>query len=381
MMSSRQEIERIQTVVIGGGQAGLSVGYHLARRGLPSVILDAYERVGDAWRRRWDSLRLFTPAYLDALPGLRFPAPAGAQPTKDQVADYLEVYARHFQLPVRTGLRVEHLTKDGRRFVVTARGAGGVERFEADQVVVAMSNYQVPRVPLFAGELDSGIAQLHSSDYRNPTQLRPGAVLVVGVGNSGAEIGIEVARKHSTWLSGKESGHIPFRIETAFARHVLSHLVRFVGHHVLTLSTPIGRRLRPVILRKAAPLVRVKPADLAAAGIERVPRVVGVRDGLPLLEDGRVLQVANVIWCTGFHPGFSWIHLPIFEADGAPRHDRGIVPEVPGLYFVGLHFLYAESSATLIGVSRDAARIAAAVATRVRDTQSTGAAGPAAVAA
>jgi len=380
-MSSRQEVERIQTIVIGGGQAGLSVGYRLARRGLPFVILDANERIGDAWRHRWDSLRLFTPARYDGLPGLRFPAPAGELPTKDQVASYLEDYATHFRLPVRTGVRVDSLTKEGDRFIVTAGGTGGAQRFEAHQVIVAMSSYQVPRVPPFARELDAAIVQLHSSEYRNPSPIRAGGVLVVGVGNSGAEIGLEVARAHPTWLSGKESGHIPFRIESAFARHVLFRLVRVLGHHVLTLSTPIGRRARPWILRKAAPLVRVKPADLIAAGIERVPRVVGVRDGLPLLEDGRVLQVANVIWCTGFHPGFSWIHLPIFEADGAPRHDRGIVPEVPGLYFVGLHFLYAESSATLIGVSRDAARIAGAVATRVRDTQSARAADPAAVAA
>jgi putative flavoprotein involved in K+ transport len=165
-------------------------------------------------------------------------------------------------------------------------------------------------------------------------------------------------------MSGKESGHIPFRIETFIARNFLVRLVRFVGHHVLTVSTPIGRKIRPKMLSKAAPLVRVKPQDLIDAGIERVPRVVGVRNGRPLLANDRTLDVNNVIWCTGYQPGFSWIQLPIFGEDGRPVHDRGIVNRMPGLYFVGLHFLYAMSSASLIGVARDAERAVKALAAR-----------------
>ena len=187
---------------------------------------------------------------------------------------------------------------------------------------------------------------------------------MVGVGNSGADIGLEVAQTHPTWMSGKESGHIPFRIESFIARNVLVRLVRFVGHHVLSVSTPIGRKVRPKMLGKAAPLVRVKPQDLTDAGIERVSRVVGARNGRPLLADDRTLEVNNVIWCTGYHPGFSWIQLPIFGDDGRPDHERGIVKRMPGLYFVGLHFLYAMSSATLIGVSRDAKRVVKALAAR-----------------
>jgi putative flavoprotein involved in K+ transport len=361
-MHAQQEPENVQTIVIGGGQAGLSVGYHLARRGLSFVILDAHPRIGDAWRTRWDSLRLFTPARYDGLPGRPFPARGDAFITKHQMADYLEAYAKHFRLPVRTGVRVDGLSRGGARFLVTA----GERRFEADQVVVAMANFQVPRVPGFARDLAPGIVQLHSYDYRNPAQLQDGGVLVVGVGNSGADIALEVAHTHPTWLSGQESGHIPFRIEGFVARQLLIRVVRFVGHRVLTMSTPLGRKLRPRLLRRAAPLIRVKPQDLLAAGIVRVPRVAGVRGGRPLLDDGAVLDVANVIWCTGFDPGFSWIQLPVFAEGGEPLHERGIVAREPGLYFVGLHYLYAMTSDTVGGVGRDARRIVQAIEARSR---------------
>jgi putative flavoprotein involved in K+ transport len=353
------EPEHLETVVIGGGQAGLSVGHHLARRGRPFLILDANQRVGDAWRRRWDSLRLFTPARYNGLAGIPFPAPAHSFPTKDQVADYLEAYATQSRLPVRTGVRVDRLSRDNGRFVVAA----GDRRWEADNVVVAMSTFQVPRVPAFAADLGPDVVQLHSAGYRNPSQLQEGGVLVVGAGNSGAEIALEVASRYPTWLAGKESGHVPFRIEGAAARYVFQPLLfRVVGHRVLTVDTPIGRKLRPRLISHAAPLVRVKPKDLAAAGIQRVPRVVGVRDGHPLLADQRALEVANVIWCTGFGPDFSWIDLPIFGANQhEPRHHRGVVANQPGLYFVGLFFLYAMSSGFLPGVDRDAEHIVRAI--------------------
>jgi putative flavoprotein involved in K+ transport len=358
--------ERFETVIIGGGQAGLSVGYHLAKRGLPFVILDANARIGDSWRNRWDSLRLFTPARYNGLDGKPFPGPAHAFSTKDEVADYLEAYAARFELPVRAGIKVDGLSRDwsnGEGLVITA----GDRRFEADSVVVAMSTLQEPRVPPFAHELDPGVGQLNSAEYRNPTQLQDGGVLVVGAGNSGAEIALEVASYHPTWLSGRESGHVPFRIEGAAARYVFQPLLfRFIGHRVLTVNTPIGRKMRPKLLSHGAPLVRVKPKDLAAAGIERVPRTVGVRDGLPRVEDMRVLEVANVLWCTGFSADFSWIDLPVF-ADREPTHHRGVVANEPGLYFVGLPFLYAMSSGFLPGVGRDAEHVAKHIASRKPD--------------
>jgi putative flavoprotein involved in K+ transport len=201
-MTNQYSSRRTQTIVIGGGQAGLAVGYHLAKRGISFQILDANQRIGDAWRKRWDSLRLFNPARYAGLPGKPFPARGDTFPTKDDVADYLESYARFFHLPVQTGVKVDRLSKEGDCYVVTA----GRQQFESDNVVVAMANYQNPRLPAFASQLDHAIVQLHSHEYRNPSQLRDGSVLIVGVGNSGADIGIEVARTHPTWMSGKETG-------------------------------------------------------------------------------------------------------------------------------------------------------------------------------
>jgi putative flavoprotein involved in K+ transport len=366
--------ERFETVVVGGGQAGLATGHHLARRGRPFVILDAGQRVGDPWRGRWDSLRLFTPAAYSGLPGMGFPAPAWHYPTKDEVADYLETYAARFQLPVRPGVAVDGLTRRGEQYLVTA----GERRFEADNVVVASGAYHTPRVPAFAAELDPAILQLHSSGYRRPSQLREGPTLVVGAGNSGAEIALELAGRHPTWLAGKESGHVPFRIEGAAARYVFQPLLfRVVGHRVLTVDTPIGRRLRPRLLAHGAPLVRVRPKDLAAAGIQRVPRVVGVRDGHPLMADQRVVEVANVIWCTGSGPDFSWIDLPVFgEREDEPVHHRGVVASQPGLYFVGLSFLYAMSSGFLPGVDRDAEHVVQAILAGAGRTTDNGARRP-----
>lgn len=349
------------TIVIGAGQAGLSVGYHLSRLGLPFVILDAGKRIGDPWRHRWDSLRLFTPAAYDGLHGMRFPASPHYFPTKDEMADYLEGYAKKFDLPVRLGMRVDRLARENGRFVVTA----GNHRFEADNVVVAMSSYQQPKIPDFAGELDPEIVQMHSADYRNPSQLRAGDVLLVGAGNSGSEIAMELSRSHRVWMSGRDTGHVPFRIQTRAARYLFMPIVlKFVFHRILTINTFIGRADRRKKLNVGGPLIRVKPKDLIAAGVKRAPRMTGIHDGKPVLEDGRVLDVSNVIWCTGFHPGFSWIDLPV-HGEVEPKHKGGIVESEPGLYFVGLHFLYAMSSTMIQGVGRDAERIAKAIWARI----------------
>jgi putative flavoprotein involved in K+ transport len=356
-METRQE--RITTVVIGGGQAGLSVGYHLQRLAVPFVILDAQERIGGAWRSRWDSLRLFTPARFDGLDGRPFPAPSHAFPTKDEMADYLETYSAELALPVRSGERVKSLSKRSAVFIVETDDL----RFEADNVVVAMSSWQVPRLPGFAKDLRPEIKQLHTTDYRSPTQLQEGLVLVIGAGNSGAEIALEAVGSHETVVAGPDTGHVPFRVEGRVGRLLLP-VVRFMFHRVLTVSNPIARRKMSEKIASGEPLVRTKPRDLIEAGIERVPRVVGAEDGWPVLEDGRVIHPANVIWCTGFDPGFSWIDLPVFES-GRVKHDRGVVAKIPGLYFVGLKGLYSVSSAQVNGVGRDAERVAKLIAASV----------------
>jgi putative flavoprotein involved in K+ transport len=347
--------ERFETVVIGGGQAGLATAYHLRRRGVPAVVLDGGERIGDAWRTRWDSLRLFTPARYDGLPGWRFPAPDWSFPTKDEVADYMEAYVERFGLSVRTNVVVDRLSREHGRYVVSA----GDRTFEADRVVVATGANRIPRVPAFAPLLAPAIPQMHSSEYRSPAQLPDGDVLVVGVGNSGAEIAFELSRTRHVVLAGKETGQIPVRHSSGSARLVFP-IVRFLGLHVLTVRTPIGRRVR----RKGAgaPLIRVRGPELAAAGVERVPRIVGVQSGLPETEDGRALEVAAVIWCTGFRTDFSWIDLPAFDERGEPIHARGVASNEPGLYFVGLTFQYAQGSEVLPGVGRDAAFVAKAIA-------------------
>jgi putative flavoprotein involved in K+ transport len=352
--------ERIETVVVGAGQAGLAVAYHLKRRGRPFLVLEARGRVGDNWRARWDSLRLFTPARYDCIDGMPFPAPAHSFPTKDEMADYLEGYAARFELPVRTGARVDALTRTGGRFVLNV----GDRRIEADNVVVAMATFQRPRLPACAAELGTDIVQLHSSEYRNPAQLPEGPVLVVGTGNSGAEIAKELAPVRRVWLSGRDVGQIPFHIDGLPARLLLPLLFRVVFHRLLTVRTPLGRKARGKLLGSGMPRIRVKASELAAAGVESVARVAGARDGRPQLEDGRVLDAASVVWCTGFHPGFSWIDLPAFETDGQPKHESGVVSSLPGLYFVGLIFLHAASSTMIHGVSRDAERIAGAIARR-----------------
>lgn len=361
-MMDRPEPERIQTVVIGGGQTGLSVGYHLARRDLPFVMLDSHQRIGDAWRHRWDSLRVFTPARFCGLDGLRYPGPRHHFPTKDEFADYLEGYARQFGLPVRTGVRVERVTKNGTGFLVRA----GDRAWEADNVVVATGGYQRPWRPTFADQLDRGIHQLHSTDYRNPSQLRPGPVLVAGAGNSGAEIAVDLAGQHRVWLAGRHPGHVPFRLESVAGRVLAPLVLRGLFHRVLSLRTPIGRKKRLGFMTKGRPLVRTRPKDLAAAGVERVGRIEGVRDGLPVLADGRTLEVANVVWCTGFRSGLAdWIDLPVF-GELEPLHRRGVVDSQPGLYFMGLMFQYAASSEMFHGVGRDAAYVVDALAARVK---------------
>ena len=351
--------ERFETVIIGGGQAGLSVGFHLARRDRPFVILDANGRIGDSWRKRWDSLRVFTPARADGLAGWPFPGSPWSFPTKDEMGDYLEANVKRFDLPVRTGVRVDGVAREENRFIVSS----GDRRIEADNVVVASGAHQIPGISSFASELDPSIVQLHSSEYLGPSQLQEGSVLLVGVGNSGAEISFEVSRTHETLLAGKEHGHLPAR-HGSIPFRFLFRVVRFIGYHVLTLSTPIGRKVRPKFIATGPPLIRVRPKDIAAAGIERVGRAVGVRSGSPLVGGDRVLDVANVIWCTGFHPDFSWIHLPVFDEAGDPKHVRGVVSSEPGLYFVGLLFLYAAVSDVLPGVGRDAEHIAKHIASR-----------------
>lgn len=357
------QAERFDTVVVGGGQAGLATGYHLAQQGRSYVILDAGDRIGDSWRERWPSLRLYSPARSSGLPGMSFPAPKASFPTGREMADYLEAYAERFGLAVRTGMNVNRISRDGETYVVSA----GERRFEAADVVVATGVFEKPHVPRFAHELDPGIRQLHSSEYHDPGRLDDGPVLVVGAAHSGADIAFEVAAAgYETVLVGRDTGAIPVPLESRRARLVWPVLV-FAWTRVLTMSTPIGRKMRPKVREHGGPLLRFKTADLEEAGVERVyERVAGVVDGLPLLDSGRRLAVRTVVWATGFRSDYSWIDVPFEVEDGYPVQHRGAVPSVPGLYFVGLPFLHSFSSMLILGAVRDAERVVQHIVSRHR---------------
>jgi len=339
-------------IVIGGGQAGLAIGRELKNAKSEFLILEAASRIGESWRRRWDSLRLFSNAQHSSLPGLPFPGDPGSYPTKDQVAEYLAEYAHRAQLPVKLNTKVLSLERLGKRYLITTNS----RLYECDQVVVATGPYQKPRVPAWALDLDPAILQVHAGAYKNPGQLTDGDVLVAGAGNTGAEIALEVSKAgHQVWLSGRDVGQIP-----QFLRHLGNgSLFWFLATRVFTMSTPIGRKIHSSLRAgHGGPLVHVRSHDIESAGIQRVGRVKGTRDGLPLLDNETTLKVANIVWCTGFGLDFSWIRLPIFTSDGYPIHKRGRALSAFGLYFLGLPFQHSMASTLLGGVGRDAKLVA-----------------------
>ncbi|MEJ7757796.1 MAG: NAD(P)/FAD-dependent oxidoreductase [Nocardioidaceae bacterium] len=344
-------VTEVDTVVIGAGQAGLATGYHLARRDEDFIILDAAPAVGTSWRDRWDSLRLYTPAGFTHLPGLPFPARSNEHPGKDAVADYLAGYAETFALPVQLGTRVQAVRRDGQRLLVVA----GARRWRASNVVLATGAHHVPVVPPFAGQLGRGIVQLHARDYRHPAQLPRGPVLVVGAGNSGAEIALDLATdprsERHVYLAGRDVGHVPNLGPWTY------QLLQRLGR--------LGAALSQRGLRGGGdPLGRVRPGRLEAAGVHRLPRVIDVRDGVPLMADGRTLPVTAVVWCTGLGPDYHWLHLDALDAAGQLRDQQGVIDGQPGLYAVGLPYQRSIASHLLGGVGADAKYIVDHCSTR-----------------
>jgi putative flavoprotein involved in K+ transport len=326
-------MERFDTVVVGAGAGGLAAGWHLRHTGRRYVILEAADRVGDSWRHRYDSLRLFTPARYCALPGAPLPLEDLTHPAKDDVAEYLEKYAS--DLPVRLGHRVT------RHHVVNGRHRLD-DGLEADRLIMATGAYRRPVVPPFAGRLDPAIRQLHSDRYRRPSDLLPGPVLVVGAGTAGADIALDVAGRHETWLSGPRTGRVPLNIvRSATARRLY--------------GLPVPELMRRRLLTRGSPLVWQTEAQLTRAGVRRVGRTIGTRDGSVLVAGAKVLSVANVIWCTGYRPDFGWLTADAIRPDGWPHHRRGVSTVVPGLGFVGLPFQRTFASGFLAGMDGDAA--------------------------
>ena len=337
-------------VVVGAGQAGLATGHYLARAALRFVLLEAGAQVGQSWRNRWDSLRLFSPAQYDSLPGMPFPAPADSHPSKDDVADYLAAYAERFNLPVRLNspvLRIRR-THDGTFVVTTPTG-----ELHGRQVVVATGPFQAPMVPSVAAELDSRVQQLHSADYRNPGQLRGRRVLVVGAANSGLQIAAELAPTRAVAVA---VGSKPVALPQRVAGKDLFFWLSKVGFFSVPSTSRLARRLRA----RGDLVIGTRTADLRTAGVGFRPRLTGFTGTVAHFADGTTMDVDAVVWATGFRSDYSWLEVPGVVVDGQVRQAAGVT-DVPGLYFVGLPWQSSRGSALLGFVGADAAALAARI--------------------
>jgi putative flavoprotein involved in K+ transport len=337
----------LDVLVIGGGQAGLAMGYHLTRHGRRFEIIDAGPKIGHMWRSRWDSLRLFTSGQYANLPGLAFPAAPDAHPGKDDVADYLQVYAAQFRLPVRLDTTVTSLTRsDG---VYVAKSAE--EAVEARQVVLATGPFNLPYTPLVAEQLDPDVFQLHIADYRRPGQLPPGRVLVVGAANSGCQIALELSGTRSVDLSvGKRLPAIPQR---PLGRDVWSWATS-LGLDRVTADSRLGRRLA-----RRDQIIGAGPRQLARRHSIRIrPRVSSLSGRAVTFGDGATGEYDTVVWATGFTQDDTWIDIPgIHDEHGRLQQSRGVTPS-PGLYTLGRSWQHTRGSALLGWVGDDAAYVA-----------------------
>ena len=348
---------KTSTLIIGAGQAGLAVARELEERALSCLLVDRGHAIGDSWRQRWDSLRLFTPAVHDGLPGLPFPAAPTALPSKDEFADYLARYAGALAAPIRPSTSVSRVTKIDSRFLVeTSSGP-----IEADSVVLATGAHQIPHVPAFATDIAESIRQLHSTNYRKPSDLPSGRVLVVGAGTSGAQIALDLAPSHEVTIAGRPPTHIPDAV-FRFAGAAYWALV----HHLLTRATPVGRKVAAGFHDRGAPLISVSTKDLDRAGVRRVGRVTGIDAGRPVTENGEILTPSSIVWATGYQPDVGWVDGLTFDAHGWPVSVRGIIEAVPGLYTVGFPFQFGLTSGLIGGVGRDAAHVATAIQSRMQ---------------
>jgi putative flavoprotein involved in K+ transport len=351
-IAARTPDQPLDVLVIGAGQAGLALGHHLAVRGADFLVVDGGAEIGSSWRDRWDSLRLFSPAQYDSLPGLPFPAPADTHPSKDDVAHYLAAYAAHFALPVQLNTPVLRLHRDADG-TFTATTPTGTLR--ARQVVVATGPFQTPHVPALAHRLDPLVPQLHSAEYRNPTQLPGGGrVLVVGAANSGLQIAAELgATQPVTVAVGTRPTELPQRIA---GRDLFFWLTRS-GFFTVPAHTRIARRLRA----RGDLVIGTRSSALRRRGIDFRPRLTDLDGRTAIFADGTTVDVEAVVWATGYRTDHSWLHVPGVVVDGQVRHEGGVT-DVPGLYFLGLPWQTCRGSALLGFVGADAATLAARMA-------------------
>ncbi|MEF3302967.1 flavin-containing monooxygenase [Paenibacillus sp. GYB003] len=337
-----------ETIVVGGGQAGLAIGYYLKRKGSPFLILDANERTGDTWRNRYDSLHLFTPRMYDGLPGLTFQGESNGLPSKDEAADYLESYARHFSLPIQYRTKVTSMVQDEKRFVLrTDQGD-----FSARHVVVATGPFHKPRIPEFAKRLPDRVIQLHSAEYRNPGQLQQGSVLIVGAGNSGAQIAVELAMQRSVYLSyGRPLRFKPLYL---FGTSIFWYFDK-LGLLEADADSALGGWLR----KQPEQIYGLDLKKLLnAKAIGSFPKCADADETGIRFEDGTSFHADNVVWATGFRADYGWIRIPgAFREDGTPVTRNGVSP-VAGLFFLGLPWQSSRGSALMGWVAKDAERLA-----------------------
>jgi putative flavoprotein involved in K+ transport len=346
--------DRFDVAVIGAGQAGLAMGYFLAKEGRHFTMLEAAGSIGSAWRTRWDSLVLFTPRRYDSLPGLPFSGNPDGYPDRDEVMSYLERYTSTFQLPVELNSHVQSVAPADGGFILNV----GTRTLEADQVVVATGPFQVPNVPAFAADLTPDVAQMHSTGYRRPSDLPEGTVLVVGGGNTGFQIAKELSATHSVHLAiGSRQTPLPQRL---LGRDLFWWLTK-TGLIKKTVDSRIGRRARD-----RDTLIGSSTRDAKRHGVEVKPRVVGASGGAVTFEDGSELGVDAVIWATGYRSEHSWINLPVFDQNGGVLHRRGVT-DVPGLFFLGLTWQHTRGSALLGWVKDDAEFISERIAANTNE--------------
>jgi putative flavoprotein involved in K+ transport len=346
-------------VVIGAGQCGLAVSRELTARGVAHAVIEARDAPGDVWRDRWDSLRLFTPARFNGLPGMAFPGSSRYRPTAAEFADYLDAYAEQFAAPLHCGEKATRLAVDSSGgFSVTTKTGAGDRVWRARRVVVATGGHTSGALPPESASLDARVAQLHTGDYRRPEDLPGRRVLVVGCGASGVQLGVELAQAGRTvTVAGRPTTSIPGPLLKAAGGMWFAFL-----HRALTRATPLGRKAAPGAIGSGAPLIGISARDLDRHGVSRGPRLLGTVDGLPRLADGRVIEVDAVLWATGYRPSLEWIDALPLDAHGLPEHHRGVSTAIPGLAFLGLPFQFGLTSTLIGGAGRDAAFVASSLA-------------------
>jgi putative flavoprotein involved in K+ transport len=350
-VTNEHTAELFDVAVVGGGQAGLAIGYVLGRQGRRFAILERTDSIAPAWRERWDSLTLFTPRRYSALPGLAFPGDPDGYPTRDEVIAYLERFAETFELPVELNSEVMRIDRGGDGHF---RLEIGGRTIAAEQVVVATGPFQTPYVPKLADKLSDDVFQTHAVGYRRPSDVPQGTVLVVGGGNTGFQIAKELSARHKVVLSiGSRQKPLPQRV---LGRDLFWWLTKA---RILdkTAESRVGRKLS----RRDA-LIGSSPRELTKRfGVELKPRLNDADGRTGRFKDGSELQVEAVIWATGYRPDYSWIKLPIFDDKGRPHHRRGVT-DVPGLYFLGLSWQHTRGSALIGWVKDDAEFIAEKIA-------------------